>query len=126
LEQNHIRLRISPDVAIAISMMVMTPDKEIMGRPIEMVANQYAEANEMDAYERVLADAMAGDAILFAREDYVEEAWRIVDPILRADTPVYQYEPATWGPLEANESIVPRGGWHAPVIAPAKDSQKAA
>ena len=52
---------------------------------------------EMDAYERVLGDAMAGDATLFAREDYVEEAWRIVDPVLKAGTPVYEYEPGTLG-----------------------------
>ena len=53
---------------------------------------------EMDAYERVLGDAMAGDRTLFAREDYVEEAWRIVDPVLKAGTPVFEYEPGTWGP----------------------------
>ena len=52
----------------------------------------------MDAYERVLGDAMNGDRTLFAREDYVEEAWRIVDPVLKAGTPVYEYEPGTWGP----------------------------
>ena len=84
-------------------------------------------ANEMDAYERVLGDAMAGDTTLFAREDYVEEAWRIVDPVLRADTPVYEYEPGTWGPAEVNQSIVPPGGWHVPVAEdPARDIQRAA
>ena len=61
----------------------------------------------MDAYERVLSDAMAGDATLFAREDYVEEAWRIVDPVLKAGTPVHEYEPKTWGPAEG-------GARHAP------------
>jgi glucose-6-phosphate 1-dehydrogenase len=119
LEQNHIRMRISPDVAIAMGMMVLTPDKEIVGQPIEMVANHHPEANEMDAYERVLGEAIAGDATLFAREDYVEEAWRIVDPVLRADTPVYEYDPGAWGPTEASQLILPRGGWHAPVLAPA-------
>jgi glucose-6-phosphate 1-dehydrogenase len=126
LEQNHIRLRISPDVAIAIGMMVLTPDKDNVGQPIEIVANHHPEANEMDAYERVLGDAISGDTTLFAREDYVEEAWRIVDPVLRADTPVYEYEPGTWGPLEVSNSIAPPGGWHAPVIASAKDAQMAA
>src|SRR5262249_22470927 len=99
-----------------IGMMALTPDKEIMGRPIEMVANHHPEADEMDAYERVLGEAIAGDTTLFAREDYVEEAWRIVDPVLRADTTVYEYEPRTWGPLEASRSLLPPGGWHAPVI----------
>ena len=118
LEQNHIRLRISPDVAIAMGMMALKPDKEIVGQPIEMVANHHPEANEMDAYERVLGEAITGDTTLFAREDYVEEAWRIVDPVLRADTPVHEYEPGTWGPPEASQLIVPPGGWHAPVLAP--------
>jgi glucose-6-phosphate 1-dehydrogenase len=119
LEQNHIRLRISPDVAIAMGMMALTPDKEMVGQPIEMVANHHPEANEMDAYERVLGEAVAGDTTLFAREDYVEEAWRIVDPVLRADTPVYEYEQGTWGPPEASQLIVPPGGWHVPLVTPA-------
>ena len=126
LEQNHIRLRISPDLAIAMGMMVLTPAKEIVGHPIEMVANHHPEANEMDAYERVLGEAIAGDTTLFAREDYVEEAWRIVDPVLRADTPIYAYEPGTWGPPEAIQSIAPLGGWHAPVISPSHDVARAA
>ncbi len=72
-------------------------------------------AKEMDAYERVLSDAMAGDATLFAREDYVEEAWRIVDPALKAGTPVHEYAPETWGP-EAIAGIEPPGGWRNPVV----------
>jgi glucose-6-phosphate 1-dehydrogenase len=70
----------------------------------------------MDAYERVLGDAMAGDASLFAREDYVEEAWRIVDPVLKAGTPVYDYEPSSWGPREVDERVSPIGGWHNPRV----------
>ena len=70
---------------------------------------------EMDAYERVLGDAMAGDATLFAREDYVEEAWRIVDPVLKAGTPVFEYEPKTWGPAQV-ENVTPPGGWQNPVL----------
>ena len=68
----------------------------------------------MEAYERVLGDAMAGDATLFAREDYVEEAWRIVDPVLKAGTPLYEYEKGAWGPSEVNQSVLPPGGWHNP------------
>jgi glucose-6-phosphate 1-dehydrogenase len=129
LEQNYVRLRISPDVAMAIGMMVLTPDKEIVGQPIEMVANHHPEANEMDAYERVLGDAIAGDTTLFAREDYVEEAWRIVDPVLNAETPIFEYDPGTWGPPEASQLILPPGGWHAPVLtatAPSNDALRAA
>jgi glucose-6-phosphate 1-dehydrogenase len=68
----------------------------------------------MDAYEKVLGDAISGDATLFAREDYVEEAWRIVDSVLKADTPVYEYEPGTWGPAELEKRLAPSGGWHDP------------
>jgi glucose-6-phosphate 1-dehydrogenase len=71
---------------------------------------------QMDAYERVLGDAMAGDATLFAREDYIEEAWRIVDPALKAGTPVFQYEAKTWGPAEVDKNVAPPGGWVNPVL----------
>ena len=86
------------------------------GESMEMIAMQHPRADAMDAYERVLRDAMAGDATLFAREDYVEEAWRIVDPVLKANAPVYEYEPGTWGPAELVETIAPADGWHNPVI----------
>jgi glucose-6-phosphate 1-dehydrogenase len=68
----------------------------------------------MEAYERVLTDAMAGDRMLFAREDYVEEAWRIVDPAIKAATPVYDYQPGTWGPTQVAQMVSPLGGWHDP------------
>jgi glucose-6-phosphate 1-dehydrogenase len=126
VQQNHIRMRISPDAAIGLGVMVLSPKEENALQHIEILATHYPEADEMDAYERVLGDAIAGDTTLFAREDYVEEAWRIVDPVLRADTPVYEYEQRTWGPPEASQSIVPPGGWHTPVIAPAKEVLKAA
>ncbi len=74
------------------------------------------DGDEMDAYERLLDDAMRGDPTLFAREDYVEQAWRIVDPILEKSTPIYEYEPCTWGPEEVDRLISPPGGWHNPVV----------
>jgi glucose-6-phosphate 1-dehydrogenase len=70
----------------------------------------------MDAYERVLRAAMEGDATLFAREDYVEEAWRIVDPVVKANTPIHPYQPGTWGPQEV-EQLTPPGGWVNPKTA---------
>jgi glucose-6-phosphate 1-dehydrogenase len=98
------------------------------GEPVELIASQHPHAGEMDAYERVLGDAMSGDRTLFAREDYIEEAWRIVDPVLSADTPVHEYEPETWGPTDASPSIVPAGGWHVPVLteSPAQEAVRAA
>jgi len=108
---NHFRFRISPDMTIAIGTTVMDPEDRMTGQLVELTASHRAGAQEMDAYERVLSDAMAGDRTLFAREDYVEEAWRIVDPVLKADTPVYPYEPGTWGPAQLNGSVIPPGGW---------------
>jgi glucose-6-phosphate 1-dehydrogenase len=87
------------------------------GRTAEVVASFHPQPDEMEAYERVLGDAMVGDATLFARQDYVEEAWRIVDPILEKSTPVYGYEPATWGPDEVAERVAPKDGWHNPTMA---------
>jgi len=115
LKSNHLRFRISPDVAIAMGMTVMAPGETLAAQPVEMVANQEPNAQDMDAYERVLGDAIVGDATLFAREDYVEEAWRIVDPLLATTTPVYSYEPGTWGPKEV-ERVTPTGGWQNPAI----------
>jgi glucose-6-phosphate 1-dehydrogenase len=71
----------------------------------------------MDAYERLLGDALKGDSTLFAREDYVEEAWRIVDPVLKANLQVYMYQPNTWGPREVDEKVLPVGGWQNPTAA---------
>jgi len=81
-----------------------------------MLASRLPRADEMDAYERVLGDAMQGDPTLFAREDYVEEAWRIVDPVLKEGTPVFDYEPGTWGPKEADARVSPPGGWLNPTV----------
>ncbi len=116
-EANYVRLRINPDVTIAFGMTAMDPEDKMIGQSVEILASQRPGAEEMDAYERVLGDAMAGDATLFAREDYVEEAWRIVNPILKADTQVFEYEPNTWGPAEAGQKLAPAGGWHDPVVA---------
>ena len=115
LQPNYIRFRISPDVVLAFGINVTSPVEEAKSELSELVASRHPCAQEMDAYERVLGDAMAGDATLFAREDYVEEAWRIVDPVLKAGTPVYEYEPGTWGPAEV-EHITPSHGWHNPLI----------
>ena len=100
---------------IAIGTTVMGPTDAMKGEMVEMVASHHACPEEMEAYERVLGDAMAGDASHFAREDYVEEAWRIVDPVLKGGTPLYEYEPGTWGPSEVDQKVLPPAGWHDPV-----------
>ncbi len=113
---NYLRFRISPDVGIALGVMVKLPGDEMAGKEVELLAFQHANHDEMDPYERLLGDAMKGDATLFAREDNVEEAWRIVDPVLKASTPVYEYEPKTWGPREVESKIAPVGGWQNPTV----------
>jgi len=116
LKPNYCRFRISPDVTLAFGLNVLAPAED-SDESVELLASHHPGADEMDAYERVLGDAMAGDASLFAREDYVEEAWRIVDPVLKAGTPVYGYEPSSWGPREVEERVLPVGGWHNPTVA---------
>jgi glucose-6-phosphate 1-dehydrogenase len=114
--RNYFRFRISPDVTGAIGLTTMDPEEKMVGQSVELLATRHPAASEMDAYERVLGDAMAGDATLFAREDYVEEAWRIVDPALKAKTPVHEYEPNTWGPAQVDKNVVPPGGWQNPTV----------
>jgi glucose-6-phosphate 1-dehydrogenase len=115
LKSNFFRFRISPEVVGAFGLNRISPKDESVSEFGEMVASHRPTTEESDAYARVLTDAMAGDATLFAREDYVEEAWRIVDPALKSHTPVYEYEPKTWGP-EAVEAVTPQGGWQDPVV----------
>ena len=110
---NYFRFRISPEVIGAFGVDVMDPEEKMIGEPIELTHTH--TAGDVDAYERVLGDALDGDATLFAREDYVEEAWRIVDPLLKSGTPVYEYEPHTWGPAEVDRLVSPPGGWQNPV-----------
>lgn len=116
LEPNYCRLRINPDITFAIGANVIKPGEEAESTIAEMVGTDLPHADEMDAYERVLGDAMHGDATLFAREDYVEEAWRIVDPILKEGSPINEYEPGTWGPREVDARVSPPGGWHNPTL----------
>jgi glucose-6-phosphate 1-dehydrogenase len=113
---NYCRFRVSPDVTFAIGANVIASGDETRSQTAEMLGTRHPHAEDMDAYERVLGDAMQGDATLFAREDYVEEAWRIVDPVLKAGTPVYEYEPGTWGPKEVDARVAPPGGWQDPKV----------
>jgi glucose-6-phosphate 1-dehydrogenase len=113
---NHLRFRINPDMTIAVGTTVMDTDDREVGEQVELLASHHPGATEMDAYERVIGDAMNGDRTLFARQDYVEEAWRIVDPVLKKATPVYEYEAGSWGPREVDGYVVPPGGWQNPKV----------
>ena len=112
---DYVRFRISPDTELAFGINVMDPQETGTGDSVELLASRHPGANDRDAYDRVLSDAMAGDRTLFAREDYVEEAWRIVDPVLGSSTPVHSYEPGAWGP-KGIEQVTPPGGWSDPAV----------
>jgi glucose-6-phosphate 1-dehydrogenase len=113
---NYLRFRISPDTHIALGVKVKNPGELMAGREVELLASHHPGKDEPDAYERLIGDAMKGDATLFAREDYVEEAWRIVDPVLNENIPTYEYEPNTWGPGEVDRNVSPPAGWHNPAV----------
>jgi len=123
---NYLRLRIAPEMTIAMGATIMGQSETLKGEAVEMVASHRPGPEEMEAYERVLGDAMAGDPSHFAREDYVEEAWRIVDPVLKNPPPIQKYEKNTWGPVQANQSVAPPGGWHNPLVAGVADSPASA
>ena len=100
----------------ALGINATAPKSETVSESVEILGRRYPHADEMDAYERVMGDAMAGDDTLLAREYYVEEAWRIVDPVLQAGIPFCAYAPHTWGPSEVEQSVGPAGGWHNPTV----------
>ena len=110
---NHVRFRLSPEVSIALGARVKRPGEAFAVDTTELCLHE-TTSDEIDPYERLLGDAMAGDAVLFAREDAVEAAWQVVEPILGNVTPVSVYEPGMWGPPEADSLAADIGGWHNP------------
>ena len=109
---NYFRFRLSPEVVISLGARVKRPGEDMRGTPAELVA-RHLLAGEHSPYERLLGDAIRGDAALFTRDDNVESAWRVVDPVLGTTAPVAEYEPGTWGPAAA-ATIVGTDGWHDP------------
>ena len=107
---SHLRVRVSPDVAIGMGMRVKVPGERMVGKDVELTLTS-RRRDETPPYQRLFADAMRGDPELFATEDGVEAAWRVVDPVLGDATPLYTYEPGTWGPAEAQELIGEDGPW---------------
>jgi glucose-6-phosphate 1-dehydrogenase len=121
---NYVRFRLGPDVAIAVGARAKLSGEGMRGENIELfVCHQHGD--EMDAYERLIGDAALGDATLFARQDEVEAAWRIVDPILSVTAEPFTYGRNSWGPHQADPMVAPFGGWRRPGnhgAAPAADS----
>jgi glucose-6-phosphate 1-dehydrogenase len=119
---NYFRFRLGPDVVIALGTRAKAPGEAMEGEEIELKV-MHQSVKEMDAYERLIGDAMKGDLTLFSREDSAEAQWRIVEPIIGTRTPLYKYEPGTWGPPQADDIARKLGGWHDPT---ATDSQSRA
>jgi glucose-6-phosphate 1-dehydrogenase len=112
-QSNDLHFRLSPNVFISLGARTKVPGEFMVGRKAELVACQHA-GEEISPYARLLSDALRGDPSLFGREDALEAAWRVVDPILGNATPIHEYEPNTWGPPEADRIITGAGGWHNP------------
>ncbi len=113
--KNYIRFRVGPDVAIGLGARVKRPGDALRSEPTELRAVHRPSVDDQDAYERLLGDAMEGEQTLFARQDAVEEAWRIVDPVIQPGaTPLHRYAPGSWGPTEADALVRDHGGWDAP------------
>ena len=110
---DHVRFRLGPDVAIALGARTKLPGTRMAGHAIELFVSQN-EGDEMEAYERLIGDAMNGDAALFARQDEVEAAWAIVDPILGSKTALHEYAQVSWGPKVADQLVDAVCGWHDP------------
>ncbi|HWL89620.1 MAG TPA: glucose-6-phosphate dehydrogenase [Polyangiaceae bacterium] len=114
---NYIRFRLSPNVVIALGARGKEYGEHMVGKPIELSIveePEHGDEGRMEAYERLLGDAMSGDATLFARQDVVEAAWAIVDPVLHGPSPMFEYEPGSWGPTESDRLVVDVGGWNTP------------
>ncbi len=114
---NYVRFRLSPQVVIAMGARAKKPGEGMVGEPVELsvfdsTAQDAKGSVRMEAYERLLGDAMLGDATLFARQDVVEAAWAVVDPIIHGPSPMFEYEPGTWGPKEADALVQDVGGWN--------------
>jgi glucose-6-phosphate 1-dehydrogenase len=111
---NYLRFRLSPDVIIALGAQIKKPGERMLAEHTELKLMHNPNGEEMDAYERLLGDAMHGDGTLFARQDGVEAAWAIVQPVLGGETPVHEYECGSWGPAEAARLTEGVGGWSCP------------
>ncbi len=110
---NHFRFRLSPEVVLSLGARAKLAGEAMRGEAVELIAC-HDGTDTMAPYERLLGDAMRGDQGLFAREDSVEEAWRVVEPVLGSATPLYAYDGGTWGPDEALDLLRPGESWHNP------------
>jgi glucose-6-phosphate 1-dehydrogenase len=120
--RNYVRFRFNPDIAIAIGALARAEGETFDLEDVELIVSRHPET-QVPAYTRLLENALAGDPTLFAREDGVEAAWRVVDPVLGDAAPLFLYEPNTWGPREADELVRDDGGWANPGDRPVRESE---
>jgi glucose-6-phosphate 1-dehydrogenase len=114
---NELRFRLSVDDGVTMSVQAKQPGEDMTTHPVDLdVSFSSALGSRHDAYERLLSDAMEGNQTRFAREDMVEQAWRVVEPVLHDPGPVLAYRPGTWGPVEANRILAGRAHWHDPAV----------
>ncbi|MBO0776605.1 MAG: glucose-6-phosphate dehydrogenase [Actinobacteria bacterium] len=113
-QPDYLRFALSPDIAISLGARVKAPGEAMAGTNVELALHEQPSSAELAPYERLLGDALHGDASLFAREDSVEAAWAVVDPVLGDASPVHPYQPGTWGPEPARDLMARHGGWHQP------------
>jgi glucose-6-phosphate 1-dehydrogenase len=118
-DTNFLRFRLSPDMSISLGARAKKPGEQMAGEQVELFAS-HESGTELPPYQRLIGDAAKGDAVLFAREDTVESAWRIVDPVLDLDAPPHPYRQGTWGPTAADGLLQPSGKWHVPEPVPAR------
>ncbi|HET9036305.1 MAG TPA: glucose-6-phosphate dehydrogenase [Myxococcaceae bacterium] len=117
-DANTFRFRLGPDMKLSLSARVKKPGPDLVAATVELAAVNQKVADEVGAYERLLTDAMEGDATLFVRQDAVEAAWAVVEPVLDNATPLQFYEEGSWGPHEADRLAADLGGWEDPVATP--------
>jgi glucose-6-phosphate 1-dehydrogenase len=113
---SHLRMRISPDITIGLGVRVKSPGERMVGNDVELILSEHPEG-DMPPYQRLLGDAFKASGELFAREDFVDAQWRVVEPILDDVTPLYKYECDTWGPDEVERLIGSDGPWINPKVA---------
>jgi glucose-6-phosphate 1-dehydrogenase len=111
---NYVRFRLNPQVAIAIGARAKRHGEGMAGQPVELSVVEQPVETHLGDYERLLGDAMNGDATLFARQDVVEAAWAIVDPLIKDPGPMFEYEPGSWGPPQSDALVAEVGGWNTP------------
>jgi glucose-6-phosphate 1-dehydrogenase len=112
-DADYFRFRLSPDMSISLGAVAKKPGEAMAGEPVELLAS-HESGSERPPYQRLIGDATRGDQSLFAGEDLVEAAWRVVNGVLDDRTPLHVYEPGTWGPQEA-AGVLDRGDrWHDP------------